>query len=296
MPETTPRRNDEIDLLYFLRPLYNIGRSAGRSFAAYLSILNKTKYFAIAILILVTAIGFSLRYILPKAYKTEGLFVSHVLPSSYCGMMIARLDELKRAGGNENIIAQQMQISEDAVRDLRSISFSEMSEAVFSNKNDTVAALFKIELVVNKMVHLDSIENGVLNYLENSDYSRRRMQAKRVSLVALKEDLRRRVLSLDTLKGIVNNSVVPRAQGQGIILGEPLNPVLVYEAENKFYNSELKVNEDLALLDNVEVIQPFLKRNNFNYPRFNYILALFFLAGLVLALTVPPFIYSRKVS
>lgn len=294
MTENNPRRNEEIDLFYFLRPAANLGRKFGRSFINYLAILNRTKFIALAILIAVTAVGFSLRYILPKAFKTEGLFVSHVLPSSYCVMMIERLNELNKTGGNENIIAQQLQINENAVRDIRTVSLIPMSEAVFSNKADTINSLFKIELVLGQMTNLDSIQKGILNYLENSEYSKKRMEAKVISLRALQQDLRQRVRSLDTLKRIVNNSVVPRAEGQGIILGEPLNPVLVYEAENKFYNSELKVSEDLALIDNVEIIQPFSRRNDYNYPRFNLIVVPFFIAGLILALIAAPFFDSMR--
>ena len=89
--------------------------------------------------------------------------------------------------------------------------------------------------------------------------------------------------SLDSLKKIVNSSIIPRSEGKGIILGEPVDPVSVYQAEIGYFREQLSIDQALATIDNIEIIQPFLKSNQTNYPQYNRLMKIFFLASLIIA-------------
>jgi hypothetical protein len=129
-----------------------------------------------------------------------------------------------------------------------------------------------------------ALQNGIVNYLENNNYALKSREAKRKSLLSLKANLDLKLKSLDSLKQIVNNSIVPRSQGQGIILGEPINPVGVYQAEVAYFKEQLYLEESLVTLDNVEIVQPFITTSKPNYPRFNEILLYFLGGGFLLSL------------
>ena len=86
-----------------------------------------------------------------------------------------------------------------------------------------------------------------------------------------------------SLKQIVNSSIVPRSEGKGIILGEPIDPVSIYQAEMAYYKEQLNIDQALATIDNIEVIQPFLRINHYNYPNYNLYFLYFFLLSLAVA-------------
>lgn len=294
MTEKAQGKNEEIDLFHFLKPVVELSKRIWRTFSIHFRMLYMFRIAALLIFLSIAAIGFSTRYWLPKAYKTEGLFVSQVLPGSYCSMMIAQLNDVVSSGANNAIVAEQLGVNEAVVGDLKSMHVIAIDDTLFAKQADTTFSPFRIELVLWNMQHLEDIQKGILNYLETSEYAEKRLSARKKSLIALKQEYKSRRSSLDTLKRIVNNSVTPRSEGRGIIFGEPLNPVLVYDAEKNYYDTELKVTEDLAVLRNIDVIQSFLKRNDYNYPDFSFIFLNFVIAGFIVSIIATPFLFSKK--
>jgi hypothetical protein len=153
------------------------------------------------------------------------------------------------------------------------------------NKKDTTASAFKIYLTVNDASSIPIIEEGLKNFLENNEYSLKRKQAKRQTLEAMKNDYIQKIKGLDSLKDILNTTIVPRSNGQGVILGEPISPI---ELMKKFYQGQKEIEEQLMLLQNIEILQPFLKIKASNYPDYNKIFFYSVLIGLVLALLIAP--------
>jgi hypothetical protein len=197
-------------------------------------------------------------------------------------MLIKELNKLK---GEENkpLLAHQLQITEDASDDIQSIVMLPISDTFYLDKRDTALSLFRIKLILKKMDNLDTIQWGLMNYLENNAYALKRKDARRKSLESLKSTLITKLESLDSLKKLVNSSIIPRSEGKGIILGEPINPIGVYQAEVAYYREQLNIDQALATIDNIEVVQPFLKLNRHNYPRFNRLFIYFFLASGLIA-------------
>jgi hypothetical protein len=176
-----------------------------------------------------------------------------------------------------------LKIGNEAAGDIQSINMSTMRDTFLLEKKDSAISLFKITLTLRSVQHLDSIQWALINYLENNEYSIKRKEAKRKALEAMKANLNYKLQSLDSLKKIVNSSIIPRSEGKGIILGEPIDPVSIYQAEVAYYREQLNIDQALATIDNIEVIQPFFKFNQTNYPRYNWIMAWCFLASLVIA-------------
>src|SRR4051812_20015360 len=109
MEEKQLKQSEEIDLLYFLRPVSNAGRSVGRGVQNYFRILANNKFIFFLIVFLITALAFSVRFVMPPAFRTEGIFVSHTLPAKYCGMMVKNLSELT-GKANLPILAEQLKV------------------------------------------------------------------------------------------------------------------------------------------------------------------------------------------
>jgi hypothetical protein len=225
--------------------------------------------------------GYSARYFIKPSYQTQGIFLSNILPGKYCAILLENLNKLK--GENNPILAQQLKISESAAVDIQSISMSSLRDTFVVDRKDSALSVFNITLMLGSMQHLDTIQAALVNYLENNEYARKRKEVRRQSLLAMRENLSFKRQSLDSLKKIVNSSIVPRSQGSGIILGEPIDPVSIYELELKYYREQLRIDEALAIIDSVEIIQPFYRLNQTNYPSYSQIAALLFIAGLIFA-------------
>ena len=87
---------------------------------------------------------------------------------------------------------------------------------------------------------------------------------------------------------------MPRSQGQGIILGEPINPVNVVQAEVNYLREQLYIEQELSTMDNIEVLQPFFKLNDYNYPDFTRLMLYSFILALFIAGILTP-VLSRRI-
>ena len=285
------QNNAEIDLYYFFKPLGTALKKIGNLLAYAFRKIDANKIGFIIIVILITLAGYSLRYFIKPSYQTEGIFVSNILPGKYCSILLQNLNKIK--GENNLILARQLKINNEAAADIQSIGMSNMRDTFLIDRRDSTLSLFKIILIVKSTQHLDTIQWGLVNYLENNDYAIKRKEARRRSLHALKENLNRKLESLDSLKKIVNSSIIPRSEGKGIILGQPIDPVTVYQAEINYFREQLIIDQSLATIDNIEIIQPFLELDHTNYPRYNRLLMWYFLGSLVVAALLV-FLFGKK--
>ena len=273
--------NAEIDLNYFFKPLGTALRKIGNFLAFAFRKIETNKIAFIIIVLLITLAGYSLRYFIKPSYQTEGIFVSSILPGKYCSMLLENLNKIK--SGNNPLLARQLKINNEAAADIESISMSNMRDTFRIDRRDSTLSLFKILLTLKSTQYLDTIQWGLVNYLENNEYAIKRKEARRRSLLAMKENLSHKLESLDSLKKIVNSSIIPRSEGKGIILGEPIDPVSVYQAEINYFREQLSIDQSLATIDNIEILQPFLELDHTNYPRYNRLLMWYFLGALVVA-------------
>ncbi|MGB8191195.1 MAG: hypothetical protein WCF67_04705 [Chitinophagaceae bacterium] len=285
MEQKRNQSSEEIDLLYFFRPAANIFKRVWTFALDYIKLLAHNRLLFAAILLLGTLAGYCLRYVIPPAYKTEAIFISDMIPGRYCTNLLQNLNELRRP---KNIpeLARTLNISTDAAWQIQGIIPTATQKDTFVvEKRDSSMWLFRVTLIMHDMQHLEEIQNGLIYYLENNEYVRKRKAARLKNLITQREDLISRVRSLDSVKTLVNSSVVSRNQGQGIILGEPINPVSIYQAEVSYLRDRLNIEERIATIDNIELLQPFLKLSEYNHPNYdklmNYAFAAAFLFGLV---------------
>ena len=286
-----PKQNNaEIDLLYFFKPLGTVFKKTGTALEYTSRKINTNKIIFAVIVLLITVAGYSLRYFLKPSYRTQGIFVSSVLPGKYCSILLENLNSLK---GESTVLSNQLKISADAAGGIQSIGLSTMRDTFLIDRKDSILTLFQITLILSSVQYLDSIQWALVNYLENNDYALKRKEARRKALESMKANLNFKLLGLDSLKKIVNSSIIPRSQGQGIILGEPINPVSIYQAEISYYREQLSIDQALATIDNIEILQPFFKLNYPNHPRYNWIMRWFFLISLAVA-TLVILVFGRE--
>lgn len=279
--------SEEIDLLYFFNPVI---KAAER----YVNKLRRGIFLFAAIFLVCIAIGYSLRFFLPKYFRTNAIFVSY-LPSDFSASMINNLQNLIENKENISVLAEQLKISPTTASTIKRLSTEAMDSLSYMNIKDTTASAFKVYLTVSNPNSIPIFQQGLKNFLENNEYSLKRKEAKRQRLEALKNDYIEKIKGLDSLKNILNTTIVPRSNGQGVILGEPISPIDAYQMMQKFYTGQKEIEEQLTLLQNIEILQPFLKINASNYPDYNRLFLYSILIGLALALILTPLLVKPQV-
>jgi hypothetical protein len=151
----------------------------------------------------------------------------------------------------------------------------------------TTGSAFRLNLIVKSKADITEVQKGLQYFLENNEFSLKRKEAKRKTLEALKNNFIIRGKSLDSLKGIVNSFLIPRGVEQGSMLGEPVSPIQTY------YRQQLDIEAELALLNNIEIVQPFFRINNSNYPDFNELFFYSLFIAFLIAVIVTPLIGKK---
>ncbi|GAC1420336.1 MAG: hypothetical protein NVSMB67_12510 [Flavisolibacter sp.] len=294
--EPQSKNSDEIDILYFFNPIIKGFKGMGRSTNTYFQNLKKNFLLFLLSFLFLAALGYSFRFIFPGYYKTKAIFITKVMPLKLCSEMFININTLVSEGKNENIIADQMKMSVVAARAIKKIYTGREDSLVNYDHNDSGYKSFELILVVNDKSKISEIQEGILNFLQNNGYAKRHLEARKKTLQDLSFDLVTRIKNMDSLKDILSRSVVPRSSGQGIILGEPVSPISAYEVQLKYFKLLSDYRQELSLLQNFEVVQPFLQIQNPNYPNMNKIFIywiILILAGLLIA--VPFFGKSSSV-
>jgi len=159
------QNNAEIDLLYFFKPLGIVLKKIGSIVNYAFRKINANKIFFAIIVSLITLTGYSLRYFTKPAYKTQGIFVSNILPGKYCTILLENLNSLK-GEKNKSVLSNQLKISPDVAGDIQSIDLLTMEDTFLIDKKDSILSLFKVTLILSSVQHLDSIQWALVNYLK----------------------------------------------------------------------------------------------------------------------------------
>jgi len=101
--EKTQKNSEEIDLLYLLKPIINGIKSTVNLLYRYFRSLWLNKWLFAGIILVSALLAFSMRYIVPRGYVSEGIFTSHGLNAGFCSLLINNLNESSDKKGNLNL-------------------------------------------------------------------------------------------------------------------------------------------------------------------------------------------------
>jgi hypothetical protein len=288
------RSSEEIDILYFFNPLLKGFNAAKKNTAVYRAHFRRNILLFLAIFVLVSLAGYALRYILPAYYNTSATFISHHFPAGYYNLQVQELKELAGNTKNNALLAEKLNIPVAAASKIRNIETEPADHLVYMYRNDTIAAAaFRVQLTATDLSGLDQIQQGLQLYLENNEFSRKRKESRKKTLGLLKNNLEEKSRNLDSLKEVVSADLSAGRPGQVIVLGQPVIPIQVYELQTRYYKELLEIEEDLGLLENIELVQPFTKTAVAGVPNANRYFKYSIIAGFLLALLITGFVGRR---
>lgn len=250
--------SEEIDL-------FTIFQSIKRGIAGFVHSIGQLIDFCLKntkTLLLFCVIGVAMAvglFFLKKKVYTSELTLSHNrLNNSECYSLINGLTKLieNPGRGNEETLANELNIAIDDVRQIKNIAAKSLNESLEKKYKDSAFVIlpFKIEVRIYDPAILDDLQTGILNYLEANEFASKRKEIDKKYLERYEEKIRKEITEIDSLKQLVDQSIVPRAGGNGIILGEPIDPVKVYQAGLDLYKIQLNIDEQKQLNNSFEVM------------------------------------------
>ena len=204
-------------------------------------------------MIIGSAIGYGLFKLSPIVYESE-LTLSHKRMTN--GQCIDIIYNLSKSTKAKDELAKKLKIDLATAKKIKSIYYKPLNN---SSAQDSLHKIsdFKIEVKVYDKEILDSLETKLISFLESNEYASKRKEMNRLYLEKLEERIKTQIVSIDSLKEIVDKSIIPKSLGNGIIMGESIDPVKVYQESMNLYQSQLKINNEKELNNSFEIVVGF---------------------------------------
>jgi hypothetical protein len=254
------KKQEDLDMLYVLRSVKNGILNIVRSITAIFAFSLKNIKVLLLFIIISTALCLGI-FFLQKPYYTSTLSISHIrVENDYCYQMIANLNGYIDNKSNSGL-TQQLGLDRGMAEKIISIKFLPLNENIAIRFADSVSVMlpFKVKVEVYDNSILDSLQNKILNYLETNEYARTRKDLEKLSLEKTEKRVDAEIIEIDSLKRLVNQGIIPRSSGQGIILGEPIDPITIYKRGMDLYERKLLLDKKKLLNNSFELMVGFTK-------------------------------------
>ncbi len=276
-------RGDEIDLGYVLSKIGSAFRSLYRKFVYAVFLLPKRPLLSSVLILAGVVIGCLPHFLSPRQYRSGMTVISKELKNDLCKELITSLNEIA-SDGNTAELSRRLNIDEDAARQVVEFKYKELFKPASSADTIPLATPFRVEAVVLRNTVVDTLERGIVYFLEHNQYALRKRKERETALVALAAKLNGEISQLDSLKMVVAQSLVPTSRsGSGFFYGQPVDPVNVYREGITLYKDELDIKAQLNIMENIQVLDGMAVRlNASNLPLSSFVVGGLFI-GFALA-------------
>lgn len=277
---------EEIDLIYILRSIKN-------GVANFFTWVINTTFKKLLLVLLFAGIGAGIGFLMftvKKPMYVSDLTINHTrFDNDQCFELINNLTKLN---GKEKQLSKILKMDEKMLLEVKSISYEPLNARVTKIFNDSTEVMlpFKVYVEVYDPIVLDSLQNSIMNYLETNEYGVKRKQLQKDYLTKYSAKIKNEIQAVDTLKRLVNQSIIHKNMGNGVVIDEPIDPVRISQRTIELCNAELKIEELKELNSSFELMVGF---NGGVLKTANLMLSLFygFIFGYVFCLI---WLYRRE--
>jgi hypothetical protein len=135
-------------------------------------------------------------------------------------------------------------------------SSKERDKEIFQLKDQK----FAVELSLTNNSNFGTLENAIINYLRQNEYMKKKVNLKRTFLTQKKQKIQKEIKELDSLKHNITKLFTQK--DQNVEITDPGTIARLYQQAIKLKEEELAIDTTLALVDNVQIIEGFVKFNN----------------------------------
>lgn len=289
MDNTNNTKREEIDLLFVLRSIKQ-GIAGLLNGILRLIDFSVRNIVVLSVFVIVAAgIGFGISYKNRPYYKSE-LSISHSrLDNYYCAIMIENLNFMIDPDTDNEALAARLHMDKKDAKEIRQLVYKPLNTNIAKQYSDSMKVLipFKVEAEVYSNSILPALQKGIMDYLESNEHAQKIKEIETRSLEKIELKIREEVKEIDSLKQIVNQSIVTRGTGNGIVYGEAVDPVSIYNRGMLSYERLIGLNTRKIMNNSFEVMVGFNASYVVSHSRLWYIVIgglAGYLAGLLFLL------------
>ncbi len=223
-------------------------------------------------------LGVANYYLLPRKYNVQMIADSRLLSSQEVVEIMDPWNDLI-ANGEYALLSRKTHVPGEVLADVASLEATSAGNSAGGSDKDA----FTVQAVVLSNTRLDTLQKGIIRYLEQSPYVQERVNAEKRRLTALRNRVDREISQLDSVKLSLQNLISRGGGSSNAFIAEPgnINVDIV-----ELYEQSLKIEESLQFIDNIQVISGFDRRENPDSPKMTICIAIGAAVGLIAALMV----------
>jgi hypothetical protein len=247
------KQKEEIDLVYILVSIKNGFTGSCRWI---FNVTMQNFLIVLSFCIIGLGIGFTIFSIKEPVFVSE-LSISHIrFSNDQCYELVNNLTKLN---GKDEQLSKMLKIDIASARKIKSILYLPLNSRVNKLYNDSAMVItpFKVAVEVYNPSVLDSLQTSIMNYLESNEYGVKRKELDKESIEKYINKLKSEGNDVDTLKKIVNQSILRKNQGNGVLIDEPIDPVKITQKSIELYDSQLSYEKKIKLNDSFELMTGF---------------------------------------
>jgi len=213
--------------------------------------------------VLGTALGFGYYYSSRKIFENKMIVSSNILTESYSKKLV---DNINQYLVEENLraLTSHLGVSENTAGNLSSIRIESpyQNEGEVSKEEDR--KYFVITVAVYNQDILGDLQKGLINYFENNEYVKIRVNQKKVLRQQLIAKLDQEIADLEALKiSIYNGKFFQNAKGNIMF-----DPTVVNTKIFELTRERINLQNELELINSVQLMEGFTRFDKPVKPRF----------------------------
>jgi hypothetical protein len=295
--ETNSDRNDEIDLRVIYHSIKDVFSRIWNYLVSLFSIATRRWKLVTFFLLLGSGAGIGLFWITRPTYISTLTLASNLLTNDFCSDIVQEL-ELIIEDDSPALLAQKLKIDPNSAKEIKRIEFYNYDEKLkekYKDKDTVVLGRpFKIKVHASRNTVFDTLQQALVNYLENNPYALKRKEIKKQENVLMREKLSNEIKQLDSLKNVVAGNLLPRGTQSGFVFGQPIDPVTIYREGISFFQKQLDLTKEMVLIDNIQVITDFSARIKPDSPKLSKMITAGGAAGLLFGILFAFILDKRK--
>ncbi len=282
------KRQEDLDILIVGKSIKNGIVNFFKSLV-WLIDFSLKKALVLFLFVAVAVAGCVTLYYFQKPYYKSELSISHIrLDNYYCYEMIRNLGALLNEERGNSELAEELKVKPEVAKAVRNILYVPANLNLARQYSDSMVVLlpFKVEVEIYDNEILPELQTGIMNYLESNEYATKLKQIETQTLNQVEQRIKDEIKEIDSLKLLVNQSIVPRGQGTGIILGEPIDPVSIYTRAMLSYEKLMKLNKEKEFNNSFQVMVGFHKSYKLAGKGLIFHIAIGMLIGYVIGIAI----------
>ncbi len=283
-------KDDEIDLSVIVYKIGSWIKGVINSIAYTMQIIRKRLLLVILFVVAGLGVGYFIHSATKPYYTSSMTLILADIRNEFVEDQLTSLTEMVEED-NYEVIAKYLEIPVDNARQIKKIEFINLDQNRIAEDSILVGSPFKIELMLYNNSLFDAMEPALINFLESNRYFLKQKNIRQRQVENLISKYKGVISSIDSVKESV---IAPRGPVSGFVYGEPIDPTNLYREGISMYEEQVKLEAELARLDNIEIVNGFTPRSKPSGPSLLIFLAIGALFAFLISIIVAINIETRN--